>query len=194
MMYRVITPANTLPVTLPEARIQCRMTDPNYTDDDGLLIDMIDGVARLFEGYTQKALMSQTWRVSWYAQDVRQWGNRVPIPGGYLRSIVAVRTIADDGTATTLDPATYSAEQGQQVSYLHLREGVSGGILQADVVLGYGVDPVDVPADIKRGVLKIVATEYSMRQDQSFGEGLSAAKAHYSAEMYFARYRSISFA
>jgi len=61
-------------------------------------------------------------------------------------------------------------------------------------VLGYGVDPVDVPADIRQGVLQMVATQYSMRQDQSFGEGLTQAKAHYSAEMLFARYRSISFA
>jgi uncharacterized phiE125 gp8 family phage protein len=194
MMYRVITPANTLPVTLPEARIHLRMTDPAYTQDDNLVINLIDGAARWFEGNTQKALMSQTWRVSWYAQDVRQWGNRVPVPGGYLRSVVAVRTIADDGTVTTLNPATYSAEQGQQVSYLHLREGVSAEMLQADVIMGYGVDPLDVPADIRQGILQMVATQYAMRQDQSFGEGLSAAKAMYSAETVFARYRSISFA
>jgi len=194
MMYRILVPANTLPVSLPDARLHLRMTDPAYTQDDAMVINLIDGAARWFEGFTQKALMSQTWRVTWHAQDVRQWGFRVPVPGGFLRSVVAVRSIANDGTITPITTDQYSIEQGQQVSYLHLREGLSGDMLQADVVLGYGVDPVDVPADIRQGVLQMVATQYSMRQDQSFGEGLTQAKAHYSAEMLFARYRSISFA
>lgn len=70
MGIKLITPPATEPVTLAEAKLQCKV-DVDLTADDWLLMSYITGARQRAESITRRALVSQQWKIT---------GDRFPSP------------------------------------------------------------------------------------------------------------------
>lgn len=114
MTWAVATPPAAEPVTLAEARVQLR-SDDGVTADDTLINSLIVAARRHIEQVCERALMPQTWRVSFdqfpdgalevpgglvRAIDSLKYVDSEPYTGTYVRSGAAVTvTLADHGHA-----------------------------------------------------------------------------------------------
>lgn len=172
MAIRVVTQPAIEPVTLSEAKLQCRI-DPDLTVDDALLTRQIKAARRWAEAYLQRPIVSQTRELTLDA---------FPTCGIILRDapIISIESIAyadADGAVQPLvgfqqdlysDPARLMPAYGQAWP-------VTRDVLNAVAVryvAGYGAADA-VPEEIKCAVLLVVADLYEHREDSIDGVPIS---------------------
>ncbi|WEK02781.1 MAG: head-tail connector protein [Candidatus Devosia phytovorans] len=148
------------PVSLGEARAFLKLDD---TTEDALITTLI-GAARLHvEGVTGRALVAQGWRLV-----LDDW------PGdGQLRLPVTPFMAVTEITAFDVGGAAHVVPLGQFLSepdrlllpslvtgmpVLRERQGI-----EVDYVAGFGVEPGNVPADIRQAILMLVAYWFEHR-------------------------------
>jgi uncharacterized phiE125 gp8 family phage protein len=100
MALSLVTPVTVEPLTLDEAKAQCRV---EVDDDDDLFYALIIAARQYGESFTHRALPPQTW-------DLGLCGGfpcgaiEVPLPP--VTSIVSVTYVDSNGTTQTLTPTT----------------------------------------------------------------------------------------
>ena len=114
-MIECITPT-TAAVTLAEMKEHCRVVG---TLDDTYLTDLILAAQRLVESETRRTLSSAVWQET---TDVRE----VPIEYGDLVSVDHVKTVAKDGTETTVDAADWNLPTNMGARYVYIDDSVDG--------------------------------------------------------------------
>jgi len=99
MGLQLVTPPAIEPLTLEDAKLHLRV---DSSDDDTLISALIVAARNKIEGYTQRALITQTWE---YVLDMPNNKQRIPQPP--LQRVNSINLIDTDGTVTTIDPKTY---------------------------------------------------------------------------------------
>lgn len=99
MGLQLVTPPAIEPLTLDDAKNHLRV---DSTDDDTLISALISAARDKIEGYTGRALITQTWE---YVLDMPNNKQRVPKPP--LQKINNINLIDTNGAVTTIDPTTY---------------------------------------------------------------------------------------
>lgn len=173
MGMKLISAPSEDPVTVAEARAQCRITE---TTEDALLAIYIKAATALCESKTGRKLVSQTWRQS---LDEFPCGeiDLQAVPAQSIASLAYVdssgvdRVLASD--QYVLDSETYPG------GWLLPADGTSwpdtddvANAVSIDIVAGYGA-AASVPQALKLWILATVATFYANRESVDFA-GTSA--------------------
>ena len=154
------------PLSLAEAKAFLRV---ETSDDDDLIGALIAGSRVHVEAQTRRALITQSWRLSFdtWPDDGRL--NVLPAP---LQTLSAVRVYDFDNAAHAVDTAGFVLDKGASALIfapwaLPAPGRVAAGI-ELDVTVGYGDAAVDVPEALRQAIRLLVAHWYDNR-------GLTAA-------------------
>jgi uncharacterized phiE125 gp8 family phage protein len=145
------------PVSLAEARAFLRL---DGEAEDGLVTTLVAAARLHVESVTGRALVNQSWRLV-----LDQWpeDRAVTLPVSPLVSLTSITAFDADGDDHLVPLAQFEAATGVTPARLILPRKVGGmpalrerfGI-EIDYVAGFG-EATDVPSDLKRGVLALVA-------------------------------------
>jgi len=153
----------TEPVTLAEARTQCRL-DGDITDEDTLISTILIPAARRYcEQHCQRPLLSE---------DLMQWRGqpapRIELAAG-LVAVESVNYMDADGVEQTLPPARYYTDTAEHIGTVQLLGGQWPAMqlhhpkpLRIQYRAGWPTDAV--PADIKQAMLLLIAHWYDNRE------------------------------
>lgn len=198
MGLKLVTAPTDRPITLAQAKQQCRATE--FTDDDDLIdlfvdaaVDFVDGPS----GFLGRALIDQTW--DYYLDAFPANAGPIEIPLPPLIEVVGLFYQDGDGNEQEWPAANYRVDASGEPGKISLGSGVSWPtpITEGDAVRirfrsGY-LDQSDspavdaVPGAIKAAILIHVADLYANRESSIVGQTVS--KLHWSAENLLRRYR-----
>jgi len=167
---RIVTPPSEEPVTLTEAKLQCRV---DISDDDAFITALITAAREWCEKYDWRAYVTQTIE---YRCDAWPADDYFVLPRPPLQEINSVKYIDEDGVEFTLDPATYQIDPYSEPGgfYLLLNESWPNDPLRAhnaitvNYTAGFG-DAADVPVRIQQAILLLVGHWYENRENSTVG-------------------------
>lgn len=166
MSLTLITPAANEPVTLAEARAQCRV---DGTDDDALFTIFIAAARSRAEHETGRRFITQTWRQTLDAfpstSDIR-----LEVPP--CASIAQLQYVNAAGTLTTLSSSDYVLDAAVgPAGWLFPADGTTWpetddvvNAVRIDIVAGYGADSTFVPQDLRSWMLLTIGFLYAQRE------------------------------
>lgn len=164
---QLVTKPTELPVDIEAAKSHVRL---DSDEDQNLLQGMIATATKLAENYLRRAIMTQTWK-----QYFDAWpACGVELAKAPLQSVTHIKTYDDSDVATTFAASNYQVDAISQPGRIALRS--SGSVptptrtlngIEIQFVCGYNSDPNEIPADIKSGVLDLVAWLYEHRGDEN---------------------------
>ena len=162
MTATMTTPPALEPVTLEDARAHLRVT---VTDEDTLLTRLIAAARRQVEQVTQRALITQTWRLY---LDVWPPGRIVRLPIAPVQQVDAVTVYNVDGIPVSIDPSGFALDSIGSPPRLKVALGATppgrtlNGI-EIDFTAGYGSLAGDVPRPLVQAILMLVAQWFEYR-------------------------------
>ena len=170
MALKLITAPATEPVTLTQAKLQCRV---DGTDEDALLTLLITAARRAAEIRTGRALVTQTWELALDAFPV----SAIELPMPPVQSITSIKYLDAAGVEQTIDAANYALD-----SYGGLRHWAlpayglewpdtldAANAVKIRFAAGYGAADA-VPEDIKMWMLMSIGTMYTHRETAVAGQ------------------------
>lgn len=170
----IVPPADT-PVSLADAKANCRV-DADNTDEDGLISSLISAATSMLDGYSGilgRCLVTQTWQVT---ADSFSRCIRLPFPA----SDVAIEVRDSSGGSDPVSASDYSLLLDERGSYIRFNDDYSYptdlaevAAVSIEVEAGYG-DPADVPAAIRQAILLLVAHWFANREAVNVGNITSA--------------------
>lgn len=172
MTLKLITPPAAEPVTLAEAKVQCRV-DADITTDDALLTGLIAAAREACEHELGRALIDQEWERT---LDVFPCsGIALGMPP--VSAIGSITYLDADGAEQVMDSSAYTLDSASDSEAFALPAAgtdwpTTGDYLNAVRVrftCGFGADAADVPQAIRAWILLKVAALYVG------GEGADAA-------------------
>lgn len=170
MIIKVITPPASEPVTLSEAKAQCRV---DISTDDTLITSYISAARRLCERINWRAFMTQTlevWFDAWPSTD------SIRLPRPPLQSVTYIKYYDEDSVVATLSSSTYFvdtiSERGRIVlntdqSWPSVTLRPANGVV-VRYVAGWA-SAADVPETIKQAILLVVGHWYENREGVLIG-------------------------
>lgn len=159
MTYALIAAPAAMPVTLADAKAHLRVT--SATEDD-LITALLATATAFLERDTGLALIDQQWRgyFDWREDGILEL-LRFPV-----RGIVSVTVYGADGAATVLDGSDYYVNLVSRPPRVRL-DGVSQAAcangIEVDFDAGFGEAGTDVPDELKRAILVLVAHWHEFR-------------------------------
>lgn len=162
--FYVKTPPAVEPVTLDEVKLFAKV---DGSAEDTLLETFISAARTAIESILGRSLINQT-----LVLRMDEWPcNVLRLPRPPLVSIVEVRTLDEDNTATVYAAANYYTRDGDTAE-LVIRSGCSApsnttrykGGYEVEWIAGYGDAGEDVPAGIRQAILLWVASAYENRK------------------------------
>lgn len=172
MALVLTTPPASEPVSLVEAKAQCRV---EISDDDDLIEGLIRSARQWAERFTRRAFITQQWmyvRDDW-PQDA-DWF-RIPLPP--LQSVESVQYQVADGTLYTLSASDYTVDTISEPGRIALADGASwpsddlypvNGV-RVQFTAGYGNQGSNVPQPIRQAILLLVGHWYENREAVTVG-------------------------
>lgn len=165
-MYRptLVTAPATAPVTVAEAKEQCRV---DHSTEDTFIGALVDAATAHLDGYAGilgRCLVTQTWK-----QEFDRFSQcmRLPFIAAGITSIIYQDS---DGLLTTVNSSNYALHHDARGSYVRFKDDYAypGDLYQTKAVAitftaGYGA-AADVPANIKSWILANVAHRYLDRE------------------------------
>lgn len=110
MAYKVITAVATEPVTLAEARLQCKLTADDSTAEDALMTAWITAAREAAEHYTRRSLAAQTLEAALDCFPEYE-NDEILLEMPPVASITSITYTDADGTAQTLSSGNYALSQ-----------------------------------------------------------------------------------
>jgi uncharacterized phiE125 gp8 family phage protein len=150
------------PVTVAEMKDWARV-DGN--DDDRLLSELLTAATKAAELYTQRALLTQTWNVTY-----DQFEAMFRVPLGQLQSIPSITYVDLNGDTQTVTSTIYRVDTTTEPG--RITESQNQSWPTADCVTnavtvqftaGYGTE-ADVPQDIKHAIMAGASARYNCRE------------------------------
>ena len=179
MALKRITPPAATPVTLAEAKAQCRV---DGTDEDALLLAYIEAATAAAEHELGRKLITQTWEAVFDAFPA----GAVELNAPRVQSIVSVTYIAADNTTATLASNAYVLDADQPPGWLHPAAGTTwpatadaANAVRVRFVCGYGDAPADIAPNVRAWILMHVATAYRNRETAAQGVSISELPNRY---------------
>ena len=171
------TPPARLPVEPNELRAQLRLDDDQVLED-ALLAATLRSAVQACESFTGRVLMTQTWtlfRDAWP-------GHVLDLPRPPLRAVVHVKTYNESDTESLWPADNYFADTASLPGRLIARTGqafpapgrAANGI-EVRFTAGHGDSPVDVPEQLRQGILQLAAHLFENRGDRDAGNAVAAS-------------------
>jgi uncharacterized phiE125 gp8 family phage protein len=173
---RTVAPTLT-PVSLEEAKDHVGAAE--YDDDNRKIEGYIDAAVAYLDGYSGilgRALITQTWKVNlcgWPCDGIR-------LPLGPVQSVTAVKYYNSANSQETLSAANYALYTDALGPFIGWLYGYSvpslysrADAIEVTFVAGYGDEPKDVPAPIRRAILMIAGHWYENREAVNVGQPLT---------------------
>lgn len=164
MTTRLIVPPAALAVSMEAARLTARVDvgeDGKSALDPQIELE-IEAYTKKAEHKTNRALITQTWRLSLDEFPRAQHGGSaaIKLPKPPLQSVVHVKFYDTAGVQQTLHPEDYFVDSESAPGYVTPAPGTAwpataARLLAVEVqfVCGYGPDHTFVPADVKKYIL-----------------------------------------
>lgn len=166
MSLTLITAPTIEPISLAEARAQCRI---DGTDEDTLLTIYIAAARQKAEGETQSALITQTWEQK--LDEFPDAGIRIGKPP--ILTVVSVKYDDIDGTEQTLtagthytvDTATGYVNPAVDTEWPDTNDAAGAlNCVRIRFTAGFGPAATDVPAAIRSWMLLTIAYLHAQRE------------------------------
>lgn len=171
-MIKLITPPTVEPITLAEAKAQCRV-ESSVTEEDALITGYIAAARRWCERLGWQSCMTQTlelWLDNWPAAD------RLTLPRPPLQSVTSITYYDDDDAATVLASSAYYVDTVSVPGRVVLRNDASWPSATLRVANGIAVRfvagwsmPSQVPETTRQAIQLIVGHWYENREAASLG-------------------------
>lgn len=168
----IVTEPSEEPVTLTEVRDHTRV---EISDDDLLLQNQITAAREHLERATNRAFVTQTWKV---VLDEFPDGNEpIVLPKPPLRAVNSVKYTTDDGTTSTFAASNYIVDTDSEPGRVEVKRNnnwptetlqTANGV-EVEFDAGYGGQS-DVPQRIKQAILLLVAHWYENREAVTSGQ------------------------
>jgi len=166
MALTVVTPPAEEPITLAEAKAQCRI---DSDDEDALLTGYIRAARRVAERISRRALITQTLEL---VLDGFPAHREIELPRPPLQSVVSVTYTDRDENEHALDSGSYLVDADSEPGRIVLKSGYSwpsdtlqsANGVRVRFVAGYG-GAEDVPEEYKLGVKLLVGHYYENREN-----------------------------
>jgi uncharacterized phiE125 gp8 family phage protein len=172
MSFTVSTQPSVEPVSVAEAKSHLRVT---ASDDDAYIGNLIKAARQRAEGFTKRAIVTQT------IQHKRNgFDTEIVLPMPPVQSITSVQYVDDDGnTQSFTDFQTDLTNNARAVikpaydaSWPSVRDQFSSVTITYVAGFGGGDSPdtiSNVPEDIRQAILLMVGTMYEYREDNIAG-------------------------
>ncbi len=169
-------------MTVAEAKAYLRIDN----DKEDMLIGSLVLTSRLhIEAALGLALLSQTWKL---ALDRAPADGIIELPVAPVASVSAVRVVAADGSALTLEAAAYEIDTASRparvvrgASAYWPPPGKRANGVEVVFTAGFGATAADVPAPIRQALLLLVAHWYEHRDPIEIGASETRVPATVSA-------------
>lgn len=165
MGLAVITPAAQEPITLAEARAQCRV---DGTEEDTLLAIYISAARASCEGLTQRPLITRTYEQTLDAFPAEEIALRV----ASVQSIASVKYTDTAGAEQTINSTAYTLDGTNSLQpwllpavgsvWPDTEETINA--VRVRFVAGFGATAADMPADVRVWLLMTVALMFNNRE------------------------------
>lgn len=179
MALKLIIPPAEEPVTLAEAKAQCRV---DGTDDDVFIGALIQSAREMAEHQTGRALVTQTWELVLDAFPAAFVLRRPPII-----AVDSVKFLDADGVQQTLDPADTLLDKDNEPGYLVPAYGKTWpdsypvpNAVRVRYTAGYG-GAANVPESIKAWMKLMIGTAYANRETVLAGQISTLGRAYWDA-------------
>ena len=167
----LVTPPAEEPVTLAEAKLQCRI-EAGDTDQDALLELYLDAAVSHLDGYSGvlgRCLVQQTWRQDF---DGLCQALRLPMPA---LSVTSVELVDEAGAPTVVAGASYELQHDALGSFVRMADGYASPVtltesrgVRVTFVAGYGA-AASVPSRVRLAILLLVSHWYQNREAVNVG-------------------------
>jgi uncharacterized phiE125 gp8 family phage protein len=185
MSLRLITAPASYPVTLAEAKAQCRVEG---SDEDTLLGGLISAATDHVEQYTGRAIVSQTWELV-----LDDFSNAMLIPKGPVTAVSSVKYIDTADVEQTVTDTNYTLDDASDPQWLvkasdYTWPTVAGGV--NNVIIRFVCGYATVPPSIKHAILLLIAQWYDNRADATDRPLIAMPNA---VEALLTNYRSFAY-
>lgn len=166
MALTLISAPSAEPITLAEARSQCRI---DGTDEDALLTIAISAAREKAEHETGRRLITQTWRQT---LDSFPATSDIQLLVPPAASISQLQYVDATGALTTLASSAYVLDAAAgPAGWLLPADGTEWpdtddvvNAVRIDIVAGYGADGLAVPANIRAWMLLTIGFMFAQRE------------------------------
>ncbi len=168
---KVVTPPALEPVSLAEAKLQCRLDD-DLTMDDQLISTLISAARGYCENETNRAFVNTTF-------DLKMdgfWDCEIRLPRAPASSVTSVTYLDTDGVSQTWSASEYSVDINAEPGRITRAYGFSWpstrcieNAVTVRYVAGYGAAASSVPEDIKAAMKLIIGHLYANRESVVVG-------------------------
>lgn len=181
--YKITTGPTTEPVSLSEAKIQCRV-ESEFTEDDAFLTTAIVAAREYFESVSDRFLINQTVELALPGFPAIR---KIELVGGVVSGITSVKYRDEDDAEQTLDSSKYLLNEYAQPNFAELVSGEQWpdtySRSEAVKVLyqtGYA-NASAVPQSIKASILLMVSDLYANREATTEAGKASVLQRAYSS-------------
>jgi uncharacterized phiE125 gp8 family phage protein len=187
----LVTPPSFEPITLAEAKVQCRI-DPDMTEEDSLLQGLIRAARTEIEAKTNRALMTQTWN---FALNAWPKNRSIELPYPPLQAVNSISYQV--GNETILLPSSaYRVSTISVPGKIVLIDGFSWPTdklvevdgIQIEFIAGWNSAEA-VPEPIKLAMKLLIGHWYENREEVSVGAGLSMTQIPFGVASLISDYR-----
>lgn len=181
MSLYLVTAPTVEPVTLAEAKLQCRY---DLDDEDALILRLTRAAREFAETFCHRAIPTQTW--DWKLDAFPcAWPMVLPMAG--VTSITSITYVDTAGDTQTWSSALYQTDlptgpkspRGRiQPAYSQFYPLTRDQMNAVTVrfVAGYGSTPQSVPDGIRQAILLLVAHWFINREAANLGVGIGAVE------------------
>jgi uncharacterized phiE125 gp8 family phage protein len=189
---QLVTPPKVEPVSIAEAKLQCRIS---IDDDDDALLGYTIAAREHCEKVCGRAFITQEWDFwlpGWPAT------NRIRIPFAPLQSVEYLQYTDSSETANVVDPSIYVVQPGTTPGELVLRFAQiwpptvmsPSWPINVRFKAGYSDDASKVPQSIKQAILMLTAHWYENREAVVVGRTAQiAVEIMFAVDALLANYR-----
>lgn len=177
------------PLTLAEAKAYLRV---ETADEDAPIGALIAGARTHVETQTRRALITQSWRLSF---DAWPEDGRIRVLPAPLQQLTAARVYDVDGNAQAIDTQAFVLDLAASAlafaPWALMQPGRIAAGIELDVTVGYGDAAADVPEALRQAIRLLVAHWYENRGVVASGN-TQIASLPMSVNALLAPYRMLS--
>lgn len=179
-LQRIIAPT-AQPVTLAEIKMSGRIST---TAHDTMLNSLIVAAVEAVEEYCNRALITQTWKIT--RDDIDDEDDGI-LPRPPLQSVTSIKYIDTNGDQQTVDSSIYQVDTASEPGEIMLLPGqmwpaIGCGYknqVEITFVAGYGSTAASVPEKIRQSIIALVVHWYDKGIGEEIPKGIKRALDNY---------------